>query len=73
MPADSLPNLSRDELQELLKDPAAAIVDVLPRESYESGHVPGALSLPVAEIKSRAFRLLPDLARPIAVYCGGPE
>jgi rhodanese-related sulfurtransferase len=48
------------------------LVDVLPAASYEEGHLPGAWSLPVADIPSRARALLPDLDADIVVYCGGP-
>lgn len=49
----------------------AVLVDVLPRESFLSGHIPGSLSLPLADIPSRAGEILPDLDALIIVYCGG--
>jgi len=64
--------ISYEELARRLHDPALAVVDVLPRESYESGHLPGALSLPLAEVRARAPEVLPDRLQEIAVYCGGP-
>ncbi len=65
-------DVSYDELVGLLRDPAVALVDVLPRASFDSGHIPGAISLPLDDIPSRAAALLPDLTRDIVVYCGGP-
>ncbi len=64
-------DISRDEVARRIGDGRLTIVDVLPRESYESGHLPGAVSLPIAELTERARELLPDLDQEIAVYCGG--
>ena len=52
-----------------MEDASLTVVDVLPRESYAGGHIPGAVSLPLAEIEARARQVLPDLAAEIAVYC----
>jgi rhodanese-related sulfurtransferase len=52
-------------------DPSVTILDVLSREVYATGHIPGAINLPVSEIQSRASELLPDRDREIIVYCGG--
>ena len=67
-----LPEISRDEILRRSSDPSLVLLDVLPRESYESGHIPGALSLPLAEVAARARELFPDPDQEIAVYCGGP-
>jgi rhodanese-related sulfurtransferase len=64
--------ITRDELVAKLRDPSHLLLDVLPRESFESSHIFGAVSLPLAEIPSRARAVAPDLARRISVYCGGP-
>jgi rhodanese-related sulfurtransferase len=71
-PAPAIAAISRDELSRRLRDNHLAIVDVLPPESYANAHLPGALSLPVAEVRARARQLLPDLHQEIAVYCGNP-
>ncbi len=47
------------------------LVDVLPRESYLAGHIPGAVSLPLEDIPANAGRVIPDRARPVVAYCGG--
>jgi hypothetical protein len=64
-----LGDISREEILSRLHDPSLTIVDVLPSSSYEAGHIPGAINLPVAEIEQRAAALLPDPAAEIAVYC----
>ena len=72
MPATLSPSapVGRDEVVSRLADGSAVIVDVLPRESFAEGHIPGALSLPLAEIPARAREVLPDPSRDIIVYCG---
>lgn len=65
-----IPEISRPEIERRLGDGTLVLVDVLPAESYASGHIPGALSLPVAEIPHRARDVLPDGDAEIVVYCG---
>jgi len=67
-PSD-IPEISREELIRRLHDSSLAIVDVLPEASYVEAHIPGALSLPLEQIPTRARELLPDPAAEIAVYC----
>jgi rhodanese-related sulfurtransferase len=62
--------VSRAEIERRLGDATLVLVDVLPAESYAAGHIPGALSLPVAEIPRRARDVLPDTDAEIVVYCG---
>ena len=62
--------ISREELRGRLGDPSLTIVDVLPAASFKAAHIPGALSIPLEEITSRAPDLLPDRAAEIVVYCG---
>src|SRR5262249_10914741 len=44
--------------------------DVRPPEEYRAGHIPGAVSIPVAELKARLKELPRD--REIVAYCRGP-
>src|SRR6185436_15363935 len=55
-----------------LNDPWLAVVDVLPEESYGEAHIPGAISLPLGEIRENGRSVLRDLNREIVVYCSGP-
>jgi len=64
-----VPEISREELRQRLRDPSLTLVDVLSNDAYAAGHIPGALSLPVVEIPARAREVLPDRAAEIAVYC----
>jgi rhodanese-related sulfurtransferase len=46
------------------------VLDVRPTEEYESGHIPGALSVPLADLKRRLRDLPPG--GEIVAYCRGP-
>ncbi|MGO9605749.1 MAG: rhodanese-like domain-containing protein [Candidatus Binataceae bacterium] len=65
-----VPEISLQELRKRLKSGAATLVDVLSPESYATGHIPGAVSLPLEQVLSRAPELLPDRNAEIVVYCG---
>jgi rhodanese-related sulfurtransferase len=71
-PGESVPDPTLDEIRTRTGAPGFTLVDVLPAASYAEGHLPGARSLPVADIPARAAMLLPDLDADIVVYCGGP-
>lgn len=62
--------ISRDELRDGLRDGTLTVVDVLPQESYATGHIRGAINLPLENVTDRARELLPDLHAEIVVYCG---
>jgi rhodanese-related sulfurtransferase len=66
------PEPTLDEVRSRAGTPGFALVDVLPAASYLEGHIPGARSLPLADIPARAAAILPDLDADIVVYCGGP-
>src|SRR5215472_5530672 len=59
-----------DELLRRVRDGEVTVLDVRPAEEYRAGHIPGALSIPVSELKAR-LRELPK-AREIVAYCRGP-
>jgi rhodanese-related sulfurtransferase/DNA-binding transcriptional ArsR family regulator len=61
--------ISRDELEEKLGRGKSVIVDVRPEVEYASGHLPGAISMPVEHLAKR-LRTLPRDRR-IVVYCRG--
>jgi rhodanese-related sulfurtransferase/DNA-binding transcriptional ArsR family regulator len=66
---DELEPVTFRELQRLMREDAVTVVDVRPAEEYEAGHIPGALSVPVAELKRR-LRELPK-NREVIAYCRG--
>ncbi|MDI3418331.1 rhodanese-like domain-containing protein [Streptomyces luteolus] len=52
-------------------DPGFVLVDTRSTESWDQGHIPGALHLPTAQIAEQAGQLL-DPAVPVVTYCWGP-
>ncbi len=46
------------------------VLDVRPQEEYRAGHIPGALSIPLKELKERLAELPRD--QDIVAYCRGP-
>lgn len=55
------------DLQELIAA-GAQVVEVLPGEDYEKLHLPGAISLPLAELNADTAERL-DRGRDVVVYC----
>ena len=48
-----------------------AIVEALPEQSFQEGHIPGAIRLQADKVKTEAESLLPDKQQKIITYCGG--
>ncbi len=63
--------ISQEELKNRLEDPGFVVLDVRPMPEYEAGHIAGARSVPVSELRSR-LRELPR-SRKIVAYCRGPH
>jgi rhodanese-related sulfurtransferase/DNA-binding transcriptional ArsR family regulator len=62
-------DVSRDQLQALVDQGKIMLIDVRPRIEFDHGHVPGAVSMPVAELPDR-IPTLPKRKR-IVAYCRG--
>lgn len=52
-------------------DPGFTVIDSRSTQSWDQGHIPGALHLPTSQIPRLAAELL-DPARPLVVHCWGP-
>lgn len=65
-----LEKVDRETLLRRVREGRVTVIDVRPPEEFIAGHIPGAVSVPLAELKSR----LKDLPRRRAVvaYCRGP-
>jgi rhodanese-related sulfurtransferase len=61
-------SIHRDELQRLLRNEQAQLVDVLPPDEYEDEHLPGAINIPLKTLDGETTRQL-DRDRPVVVYC----
>ena len=68
---DPLEPVTREELARRLQDGDDLVVlDVRPAAEYAAGHLPGAVSIPVGELRRRLAELPAD--REIVAYCRGP-
>src|SRR5262245_17420107 len=59
-----------DELLRRVRVGEVTVLDVRPAEEYRAGHIPGALSIPIQELKARLKELSKD--REVVAYCRGP-
>jgi rhodanese-related sulfurtransferase/DNA-binding transcriptional ArsR family regulator len=66
---DELEPITFSELRRLMREDDVTVLDVRPAEEYEAGHIPGAVSVPVAELKRR-LRDIPK-RREVVAYCRG--
>jgi rhodanese-related sulfurtransferase len=68
---DELEPVTREELARRLQDGDHVVVlDVRPVAEYAAGHLPGAVSIPVGELRRRLAELPRD--REVVAYCRGP-
>jgi rhodanese-related sulfurtransferase/DNA-binding MarR family transcriptional regulator len=65
-----LRTISRDQLRARLRDGDVVVLDVRPEAEYSAGHIRGAISIPVQDLKSRLAEI-PHGADVVA-YCRGP-
>ncbi|MBI4953429.1 MAG: metalloregulator ArsR/SmtB family transcription factor [Myxococcales bacterium] len=59
-----------EELARRVRKGEVTVLDVRPPEEYRAGHIPGALSIPIGELKARLKELPKD--REVVAYCRGP-
>lgn len=59
-----------EELLGRVKRGAVTVLDVRPVEEYRAGHIRGALSVPLAELKARLKEV--PRGREVVAYCRGP-
>lgn len=67
---DELAPVTLKELRRLARSGDVTLIDVRPADEYEAGHIPGALSIPVAELKARMDEL--PKRKEVIAYCRGP-
>jgi rhodanese-related sulfurtransferase len=61
------PSITVEELDGLLTQRAVNLLDVREPHEYKSGHVPGAVNVPVKQLDARLRKLKKD--KPYAVIC----
>lgn len=66
-----LPKLTVPELEKSLKDPKVVVIDARYPRDFESGHVPGAINVPVFTTQVERRKLLANLPKGtrVIVYC----
>ena len=62
--------IGREELIERLRRGDVVLVDVRPAEEFAAGHIDGARSIPLDELRERLAELPAD--REVVAYCRGP-
>lgn len=68
--AESYNHLTHDEAREIMHSkPDAIVLDVRTQEEYEKKHIPGAMLVPIEELREGNFDSLPDKAATILIYC----
>jgi rhodanese-related sulfurtransferase len=65
-----MPEVSPRQAQQLIES-GAQLVDVRTDDEYAAGHIPGALHIPLADVRSEAAGL--DREKPLVVYCRSGE
>lgn len=67
---EELEAVDKEELLRLMADEAVTLIDVRPELEFEQGHICGARSVPVENLKRRLAELPRDLE--VVAYCRGP-
>ncbi len=62
--------VSLDELEAMVKEENVLLMDVRPSDEYRSGHITGAVSIPMEELLSKLKNISRD--QEIIAYCRGP-
>jgi rhodanese-related sulfurtransferase len=66
----ALEPVDNDELVRRVRAGEVTVIDVRPREEYAAAHIPGAISMPLAELGTRLGNL--RKRRDVVAYCRGP-
>ncbi len=67
---DEFEPVGREDLLQRIQSGTAIVIDVRPQEEYAAGHIPGAISVPLAQLEER-IHLFPEGVAVVA-YCRGP-
>ncbi len=64
---DGARRVTTSELEQMIKDGTAFVVDVRNQDAYDMGHIPGAHLIPAGEVANRVKELPRD--KTIVTYC----
>lgn len=62
--------VDQDQLLQRAQEGAVTLLDVRPEDEFQSGHLPGAISVPLSNLRETLKELPGD--REIVAYCRGP-
>lgn len=66
----SYQQISQEEAKEMMDTQDVIILDVREQDEYDSGHIPGAVLLPVGTIdEETAAKVIPEKDSTVLVYC----
>jgi rhodanese-related sulfurtransferase len=65
-----LRTITRDALRARLSDGDVVVLDVRPEPEYTAGHIRGAITIPVRDLKSRLGEI--PAGAEVVAYCRGP-
>jgi len=66
---DAFEPVTLAELRKLMRNDQVTVIDVRPREEFQAGHIPGALSVPLRELTRRVNEL--PRHKEVIAYCRG--
>ncbi|MDP3740029.1 MAG: metalloregulator ArsR/SmtB family transcription factor [Hyphomonadaceae bacterium] len=66
---DAMEPVSRTELRKRFKEGLVTVLDVRPADEFADGHIPGAINIPVGELKKRLSEL--PRKQEVVAYCRG--
>jgi len=61
-------SIDRHQVQRLLAEQQAQLLEVLPAAEYEDEHLPGAINIPLKELDRKTTSRL-NRGRPVIAYC----
>jgi rhodanese-related sulfurtransferase/DNA-binding transcriptional ArsR family regulator len=67
---DSMEPVSKAELLARMGDGLVTVLDVRPQDEFADGHLPGAINVPLSQLRERLAELAPE--QEIVAYCRGP-
>ena len=68
--SDGYQQITQEEAKEMMDTQEVIILDVREQDEYDSGHVPGAVLLPVGTIdEDTAAEVIPEKDSTVLVYC----
>jgi rhodanese-related sulfurtransferase/DNA-binding transcriptional ArsR family regulator len=67
---DSMEPVAKDELLSRMRDGIVTVLDVRPQDEFASGHLPGAINIPLSELRKRLGEFVSG--QEVVAYCRGP-